>query len=355
VKKVLALIEYPENVCYRYRIAAFAPALAEQGLAMETECVRRGILARTAQLLAARRADVVLLQRKLLGVAHVRLLRLAAKRLAFDVDDAVFERGSYHCKGPHSRKLGRRFQAAVAAADAVIAGNAYLGRRAAENADPARVHVIPTCVDPRHYVPAVHDRTAIAVRLVWIGSSYTLQTMQRAEPWLTAVARRLPGLELRLICDRGWEVPGLRVVPRPWSAATEAAELAACDIGVSWLPDDGFTRGKCGLKLLQYMAAALPVVTNPVGVHPQIVLPGQTGLLASTPDEWADAVARLAADPALRRRMGQAGRQRVEEHYSVQRWGPRLADLLSDQPRAISSQHGDGERGVVHGFPMAEN
>ena len=86
--------------------------------------------------LAQRRADVVVLQRKLLAVAHVRLLRCVAPRLVYDVDDAVFQRDSYHRKGPHSRKLRRRFRAAVAAADAVIAGNDYLRQRAAEHTEP---------------------------------------------------------------------------------------------------------------------------------------------------------------------------------------------------------------------------
>jgi glycosyltransferase involved in cell wall biosynthesis len=328
VKKVLALIECPDHVCYRYRIAAFAPAMAERGFALQAVPLRRGVLARSAQLLAARRADVTVLQRKLLAVAHVRLLRRFAPRLIYDVDDAVFQRDSYHRKGPQSRKLRVRFRAAVAAADAVIAGNDYLRQRATEHTDPARTQVIPTCVDAGRYDLAAHRRLGTEVRLVWIGSSSTLQGLNMAEPWLAAVARRLPGLELRLICDRSVELPGLRVVPRPWSSDTEAEELAAADIGISWLPDDQFSRGKCGLKVLQYMAAGLPVIANPVGVHPQMVVHGGSGLLASTPDEWADAVVRLAADPVLRARMGRDGRNRVEQHYSVERWGPQFAGLL---------------------------
>ncbi len=341
--RVLALIEYPANVCYRYRIAAFAEVLAERGLSLEVECVRKGLLARTAQLLSARRAGVVLLQRKLMAISHVRLLHLVAKGLVFDMDDLVSQRYSFHHKGARCRKLPRRFHATLATADAVIAGNDYLAQVAAEQTDPARIHVIPTCVDPRLYIPAAHDRPAGPLRLTWIGGATTLESLRRAEPWLAAAARRVPGLELRLICDCGLEMPGLRVVLRPWSAETEAAELADADAGISWLPDDEFTRGKCGLKLLQYMAAGLPVIANPVGVHPQIVADGRSGFLASTPDQWADAVARLAADPALRRSMGRAGRERVEQDYSIDRWGPRLADLLL----AISAQKTAAARRVA--------
>ena len=145
-----------------------------------------------------------------------------------------------------------------------------------------------------------------------------------------AVARWLPDMQLRLVCDAGSEFPGLQVGLRQWSTATEAEELADADIGISWLPDDLWSQGKCGLKVLQYMAAGLPVVANPVGIHCAMIVHGETGLLASTPSEWAAAVAQLAADPLLRRRMGAAARQRVEEQYNVEHWGPRLAAIVDD-------------------------
>src|SRR5205807_6528705 len=133
-----------------------------------------------------------------------------------------------------------------------------------------------------------------------------------AEPMLAAAATALPGLELRVICNRFPQLEGIRVVPRQWSMATEAAEVADADIGVSWLPDDPWSLGKCGLKVLQYMAAGLPVVANPVGVQAEIVRDGDTGFLAETPAQWVEAIGRLAGDPHLRVRMGRAARQRVE-------------------------------------------
>jgi glycosyltransferase involved in cell wall biosynthesis len=106
---------------------------------------------------------------------------------------------------------------------------------------------------------------------------------------------------------------------RPWHETTETADLADADIGISWLPDDAWSDGKCSLKVLQYMAAGLPVVANPVGMQKKLVRPGDTGFLAATPDEWEDAVRQLANDPDLRRRMGLAGRRRLEAEYDVSR------------------------------------
>src|SRR5207253_3934259 len=118
---------------------------------------------------------------------------------------------------------------------------------------------------------------------------------------------------LKLICDRFLSLRHLPVVRCRWSQAGETAALADADIGISWVPDDLWSRGKCGLKVLQYMAAGLPVVANPVGVQAELVRHGENGFLARTPDEWAEAVGRLAHDPELRRRMGQAGRRLVED------------------------------------------
>ena len=331
--KLLALIEALDHVCYRYRIEAFAWALAERGVRLEAAPLRRGTFQRIWQLRAARRRDVVILQRKLLPCWQLRILRRAARCLIYDLDDAVFGRDSYHHK-PHAswQRLGRLWATAYAA-DAITVGNEYLRERVAGYGQQDRVHVIPTCVEPGRYHLAQHHRVGAAARLVWIGQQATLSSLRRAQPQLAAVGDELPGLDLRVICDGVPGVSGVRVVPRAWSSATEAAELAECDIGISWLPDDQWSRGKCGLKVLQYMAAGLPVVANPVGMNRRMVVHGRTGLLATTPAQWAAAIRRLAGQPRLRQRMGAAGRQLVEEQFSVARWGPRLADVVARAAR----------------------
>ena len=97
------------------------------------------------------------------------------------------------------------------------------------------------------------------------------------------------------------------------------------------LPDGPFERGKCGYKLIQYMACALPVVASPVGANRDIVEQGRNGFLASDADEWRAALHALVADPGLRRRFGEAGRRSVEQCYSLQVHAPRLARLLTGE------------------------
>jgi glycosyltransferase involved in cell wall biosynthesis len=330
--KVLALTEAPNHVCYRYRIEAFALALAERGWTLESLPLMPHTFQRSAQLRSAAAADVVILQRKLLPLWQLRLLRRAARFLVYDFDDALFYRDSYSRKGPMSWARLAHFWATIYAADAVTAGNEYLLEQATAYIEPRRVHLIPTCVDPHLYPLALHNRRGAAVKLAWIGQHSTLSCLYHAEPALAAAAQRLAGLELRVICNQFPRLQGVSVVPRQWSAASEAAEIADADIGISWLPDDPWSLGKCGLKVLQYMAAGLPVVANPVGMNREMVVHGETGLLASSPAQWSAAIAKLAADPALRARMGAAGRDLVQKHFSVARWAPEFASLIDRLP-----------------------
>lgn len=341
--KVLALKEEPNHVCFRYRIEAFAPALAARGWTLESLPLDSHTFSRSKQLRAARWADVVILQRKFLPLWQLRLLRKLSRVLVYDFDDAVFLRDSYSRKRSTSLVRAARFWATLRAADAVIGGNLWLCAQAARYVAAEKVYLVPTCVDPGLYPQAAHDERAGPARLVWIGQHSTLPSLQCARAHLAAAGRRLPGLEVRVICNQFPELDAVRVIPRQWSAGCEAAELAACDIGISWLPDDAWSLGKCGLKVLQYMAAGLPVVANPVGMNAAMVLHGETGYLGETPEEWARYICRLAHDAGLRRRMGQAARARVTAQFSVERWAPRFAALIDHLGRGGRTHWGQGD------------
>ncbi|HJT77636.1 MAG TPA: glycosyltransferase family 4 protein, partial [Gemmataceae bacterium] len=326
--RLTALVDGPEHVCCRYRVAAFRPFLEAAGHSLDLHPWPRPWWSRWRLLRELRGTEALLIQRRLLPGWQVALLRRAARFLLFDFDDAVFLRDSYAPRGPHSPRRLRRFAGVTRAADAAVAGNTFLRDAAARWAGAGRVEVIPTCVDPERYPVAEHLRAGEGVQLVWIGSSSTLRGLEAVRPLLEEVGRRCPGLRLKLVCDRFLELRHLPVLACPWSEAREAPELAAADVGISWVPDDDWSRGKCGLKVLQYMAAGLPVVANPVGVQAEIVRHGETGFLVDSPEGWAAAVGRLARDPALRRRMGKAGRRVVEAEYSVRAGAARWLALL---------------------------
>jgi glycosyltransferase involved in cell wall biosynthesis len=337
---LVALIDGPDHVCCRYRLAAFRPYLEQASHSLTLCPLPRGWLSRWRLFRRLAGASVIL-QRYLLPGWQLAQLRRHARHLVFDLDDAVFLRDSYSPRGLHHARKLCRFAATVRACDAIVAGNGFLAESAARwisaNHRPD-IHVIPTCVEPDRYCPRSFHTTD-GKTLVWIGSSSTLQGLQVIAPLLDGLGSAVPGLRLRVICDSFPTFAHLPVVPCPWNERTEAHDLAAGDIGISWIPDDLWSRGKCGLKVLQYMAAGLPVIANPVGVHAEIIAHGETGYLASSPEEWLEAIRRLTSDADLRRRLGEAGRWRLEEHYSVQagaqRWlrvidhlaGGRLADV----------------------------
>lgn len=325
--RVIALVESADHVCCRYRLRAFVDEFRAAGHALELVPLPSGVWDRLRALASVGRADAVILQRKLLPRWQLALLRRQARRLIFDFDDAVFLRDSYATAGPHDARRRRRFAATVAAADAVVAGNAWLADHA-RAAGARTIRVIPTCVEPATYPRDAHE-AAGDVRLVWVGSASTLQGLERVRNLFDAIGAALPGARLKLIADRSAAFGRLPVDAVAWSAGTETAEIAAADIGVAWVPDDDWSRGKCGLKVLQYMAAGLPVVANPVGVHRELVRDGETGFLATTPAEWVDAIRRLAADADLRRRMGVLARWQVEGEYSVAAGGRRWRELLA--------------------------
>ena len=110
-------------------------------------------------------------------------------------------------------------------------------------------------------------------------------------------------------------------------AGLRGAALARFDVGVMPLPDDPWTRGKCGYKLLQYFAAGVPAVASPVGVNATLLASGG-GLAATGARAWRAALEEFAGDAAARGEAGLAGRRLAESQYSYQRWAPELAALL---------------------------
>lgn len=339
---VVAVVESEGHVCCRYRVEAFRPALEAAGHRLSVRPLAGGLWRRIRVLRSARDADAVILQRKLLSRLEFALLRRYARRLIFDFDDALWLRDSYSDKGFDSPKRRRRFLRTVAGCDAVVAGNRYLARAVGGGPAAARVTVIPTCVEPARYPLAEHTRTGGAARLVWLGSSSTLQGLERNRELMDALGEAVPGIRLKVICDRFPLFDKLPVDPVPWAAATEAAELADADIGIGWVPDDPWSKGKCGLKLLQYHAAGLAVVANPVGVQRDIVRTHLTGFAARSTADWVGAVRALAADPALRLHLGRAGRRQAETTYGVTTGGAMWVKLLAELAAGTSPDATNG-------------
>jgi len=324
--RVLVIANNLEQASYRVRVAALIEPLRARGFELDVRVRSRRWVERRRLLRAARAYHAVLLQRKLLDPSDARLLRRHARLIYYDVDDAVM----YHAgeAGLLSRwRTTRRFRATAAVVDRVVAGNAYLAG-IFRDAGAAAVTVLPTVVDPDRYTTKQHMATN-APRLVWIGSRSTLPYLRECVPAIERAARDVSGLRLVTIADATIEGARLPVEHVAWSADAEAAALVRGDIGVAPTPCDRWTLGKCGFKIVQYMAAGLPVIASPIGANAEIVREGETGYLPKTLEEWPGVIERLAGDVELRKRMGRAGRERCEREYSITRAADVWADILA--------------------------
>lgn len=310
-----------DNPSTRYRLEPLSARLEQLGHTVTFSSSELGAHGKAGLLSAASKSDVVIIQRKLFGGVFIRALRACCANIVFDFDDAVFAQSD----GSGSRTRERRFAATARQARMVWAGNEYLA--AAARAHGAEAHVLPTSVRADHY--SLFERKHERFTLVWIGSRSTSRYLESARPALEAVGRACD-VQLKVVGDFEIQFEHLPVIALPWSADTEAELLLRSHVGIAPMENNAWTRGKCALKVLQYMASGLPVVSSRVGANAEVVDEGRTGLFAETPEDWVAAITRLQAEPATCRAFGSAARAVVEGQYAtpviVQRSIERLAE-----------------------------
>jgi glycosyltransferase involved in cell wall biosynthesis len=306
------------------------PALSERDYAVLVSAShparKAAILAKSAARAAlSARQDGLLLVHRLLLLAPLPGVDPPARIDAYDLDDALSV-GSPADGNRSFQWLKREAQRAVRSmcrARLVIAGNAFLAARAREL--NTNVEVIPSCVDPSEQPLREHGDKEV-VTIGWIGSHTTVAYLAPVLPVIARLNARGPRARLVVIGgDTGMREPWIE--HRPWTLDRQGAELASFDLGIMPLPDTDWTRGKSGYKLLQYFAAGVPAVASPVGVNSELVS-ADRGLLATSSQEWEDALTTMIGDTEGRRASGAAARQFVEREYSYQRWAPELAKLL---------------------------
>lgn len=247
------------------------------------------------------------------------------QRCVVDFDDAIFHRYDRHPSRFVRRVLGNKIASVMRRADAVVVGSHYLADYA-HGAGAGKVALLPTVVDLKRYV--VTDRSGVGGRIGWIGTPLTArQYLPLIYPVLLRLAEQRK-FTLVLIGAGEIEMRGLCVESHDWSADSEAALVSSLDIGLMPLVDGPWERGKCGYKLIQYMACGVPVVASDVGENRYIVHHGEHGYLVRSDEGWFNGLATLLDDPEGAREMGSAGRRRVEECYSKQVMAPRLLATL---------------------------
>jgi len=254
--------------------------------------------------------------------------RLFGKRIIFDFDDAIF------AVSPHRKKTlaekftdSNRVARIIVRCDAVITGNKYL-------ADYARsynhnVVVIPTSIDLARYpVKQIAEKPPGEPYVIgWIGMPGSLPYLNILKSVFQELALRHK-IIIRIVGAQNYSCPGVQVEHLPWSLQNEVDLILTFDIGVMPLTEHEEARGKCGLKLLQYMAAGIPAVASPVSANKDIVTDGENGCLALSAEEWGEKLSGLLRSTRLRQVIGRNGRETVEKKFSITANLPKVIEIL---------------------------
>lgn len=257
-----------------------------------------------------------------------KILLCNSTKLVIDYDDAVFNRYDQHRSFVVRWLLGKKIDQLMHLADIVIAGNEYLAAHA-QQAGAKQVEIIPSVVDTTRYqVRAEAKSNAKEIRIGWIGSPTTVKYLSSIENVIKTISNDQTNFII-IGANLPTEFEGYSVESWPWSLETEVELIQKLDIGIMPLMDDAFERGKCGYKLIQYMACGLPVVASPVGINQKIIKHGENGFLASKEDEWIEAITLLIENPKLRKEMGLKGREIAEQEYAVQVTAPKIINLIN--------------------------
>lgn len=322
----LAAFDVEVKVCPLLRDEYIARLYSKQPNALSQ--VFADYFKRLPWLFRARRFDLLWIEKELfpdLPSWFESLLSMFGIHYVVDYDDAIFH--NYDCSAnPWRRMLKSKIDIVMGHAAIVVCGNSYLADRA-EGAGARRVKIIPTVIDLERYSIKRKPSSGSLV-IGWIGSAATVKYLDVVLPAIRSLSEEFP-IQLRVI-GADIVVPGVDVVCSPWSERSEVEQIQEIDIGIMPLLDSPWERGKCGYKLIQYMACGVPVVASPVGVNEQIVQDGVSGYLASTAEDWIAAFRRMLTDGELRQRFGKSGRAQVESKFCMQVVAPQLAELMHE-------------------------
>jgi glycosyltransferase involved in cell wall biosynthesis len=244
---------------------------------------------------------------------------------AVDYDDATFHVYDLHAKSWVRKLLGKKIDQIMKKSSLVVAGNAYLASRAID-AGAKRVEILPTVIDLDKY-DVISSVENASITIGWIGSPSTTRYLQILAPVFQEVCAN--SNKIVAIGANYFQIDGVEVEVKKWSEEHEVLELQKIDIGIMPLDDTPWSQGKCGFKLIQYMACGKPVIASPVGVNADIVEHGINGFLASDLEEWKHYLRVLIDDKELRNKMGKQGRLKVEKEFSLQVTAPRLLEFLT--------------------------
>ncbi len=312
---------------HRFRVEQYFPYLRRQGVEPKWQPLSSSRMERFMIYKQLPSFDVVCIQRRLLPPIEFYWIRRRSPKILFDLDDAIMYRSS---SSPYPHSLSRRlkFRWMVKGSDAVTVGNQFLKNEVLKVDREKEVFVIPTSVDVDLYPQKKKISNRPEIILGWIGTKGNLKYLKRLEPVFETLSHRFPHVKLKIVSNDFYDPSSLPVIKKPWKLEDENVDLISFDIGLMPLNDDLWSRGKCGLKIVQYLSVGLPVVCTPVGINSDIIQNGENGFWAANDQEWIDRLSILIQNPDLRYQMGLRGIEKVEEGYSLKVTSEKLFHVL---------------------------
>lgn len=293
-------------------------------------------LARLNQLLRVCAFDLVWIEKELfpwIPAWAEQVLSLVRIPYIVDYDDAIFHRYDKNSSFAVRSLLGGKIDLIMRKSALVIAGNNYLAERASASG-AKNVKILPTVVDLTKYQLKPHRPNAVTT-IGWIGSPSTACYLSNVKGPLQQICKKF-NARLALVGSGQLDFGDMRVDFLPWSEDTEVELIRSFDIGIMPLTDEPFERGKCGYKIIQYMACCKPVIASPVGVNNTIIDHGINGYLAGSAADWGRSLSSLIENPSLSAKFVTAGRVKVESCYSFQITAPLLLEMLFDTAKRSS-------------------
>jgi len=298
----------------RFRVLQNIPELERQGISVKVEPIPKALSRRLRIINSLSSYDLVFLQRRLLQWWILWLIRKRSKILIYDFDDAVMFRDS-SSRDFISRSRRSRFRNTLRYADVVIPGNDYLKGLALQFIDGDKVKVIPTGINTEIYPERKEEDKSGIVTLGWIGTKPNLMYLRDVIEPINKLHAEVKNFRFKIVCDgflNGFDCP---IEKKWWSEEEEVKDIQSFDIGILPLKEDRWTRGKCALKLLQYLSCGVASLSSVTAVTRAIIRDGINGFLAADPMEWVDKLRALVEDSNRRGKVGREGRRSVIGSY----------------------------------------
>ncbi len=296
----------------------------------KTWLILKSLVKRLNDIRTASRYDLVFVQREAIMIGSSFFERMLAKRttLVYDFDDSIWLLDMSEANKRFGwLKRPQKTSEIIAAAKVVFAGNDFLANYA--RSFNLKVFVVPTVLKINHEFAYSAKASNPKIVIGWIGSTTTIKHIEWGADFLAELFRRYSNtVELVIMSDKQPALPEIGYTYRKWSPQAELELLTVMDIGIMPLPDDEWTRGKCGFKGLQCMSYGIPVVMSAVGVNNQIIEHGVNGFLANNTREWVEYLSLLIDNGQLRTEFGDKGRKTVMNSYAAETWQSRILELL---------------------------